>query len=415
MISGSLTFIGSILVFVGILIIAVLTLSSRQSLVVRKRLLIGLGTSVLGSLLYLNLVGTYYGGGDYLLYFRDGQRYASLLLEQGWSAAFAELTREGAVRWWGTRFTSFLSGLLFSAIGASLPSASIVFGLAGFAGTVAIWAAARRAIPTIDGERTLLWLVLYPSLWFWPGILGKDAIVLFGVGVASLGLAGKNGRIRWGLLVLGVAAVFVIRPQVAATVVFALVAGLWLATAHYFTFGRAFQGTLLVGAGIGVVLLAGGNLGVQFFEVQDVVEYVDSRAAVSQQGGGSIEGADKGIALWLAPVNVLFRPFPWEVSGPTGLLASIEMLVLWVLIWRRRRDVRGFIRDNRDSPLVWFAIVFILVYATALGASIGNFGIIARQRVHILPFLILFAAGALQWRPRVAPAPASRYPAVASG
>ena len=77
----------------------------------------------------------------------------------------------------------------------------------------------------------------------------------------------------------------------------------------------------------------------------------------------------------------------------TSLLAALEVLVLWGLAWRRRYNIGAFIRTYRKTRLFWMAVSFVLVYATALGMSLGNVGIIARQRVHILPFIFMFFAG----------------------
>lgn len=393
--------LGLCLVVVGIVLLAMWIGRGNRPLRQTRLLLLGLGTSVVGSLGYLLLVGGYYGGGDYLLYYRAGLEYSALLTGGEWEEALLQFVGEGG-QWWGTAFTIHLSGLLFALIGPTQAGAFLVFGLLGYAGVLCIWVAARRSFPDFNANRYLRWLVLYPSLWFWAGALGKDAVVLFGVGLATVGLAGRDGRTRWVTLGLGLAAVFVIRPQVAATLGFALVAGHWLATVNHFSLVRGVQGVALLAAGVGVVTMASGALGFELFDSQAVTEYVDSRSSVSQRGGSAIEGLEGGVSLWLAPVNTLFRPFPWEANGITGLLASIEMLVLWVVAWRRRGEVVSFVRAYRHTPLLWMSLVFVLLYATALGMAIGNFGILARQRVHILPFLLLLIAGARE-RPGTSP------------
>ena len=403
--------LGLLLIVVGILLL-ILSISVRTASPIRTLLNVGVLISCAGSLAYLYLIGIYYGGGDYLLYWRGGLQYASILTEGDWARAQTEFWNSG--RWWGTAFTIHMSGALLAVIGPTLAGAFLVFGLLGYGGTLCIWQAARRSFPTLDTKRYLLWLVLYPSLWFWPGALGKDAVVLLGIGLATLGLTERNGRTRWVLLALGLVAVFAIRPQVAATLAFALIAGHWLAAINQFSLVRAAQGVALLAGGSWVVLMAGGQMGVELFDSNAVSEYVEGRASVTQTGGGAIAGADEGVSPWLAPINTMFRPFPWEASGPTGLLASLEMLLLWGVALRRRREVRAFIRAYRHTPLIWMSLLFVLAYATALGMAIGNFGILTRQRVHILPFLLLFVVGprkralvrrvAPQHRRRLAPA-----------
>jgi len=236
----------------------------------------------------------------------------------------------------------------------------------------------------------MAWIVLFPPLWFWPAALGKDAIVLCGVGLATLGFVGKHGRIGWLLLSAGVLLVFCVRPQVAATLAFAVAASFWMAVGVQWSAARVCQGALLLGAGVGVIVLSSGAIGVGLFDQEQVEGYLDRRANLSARGGSAI---DEGGARWLAPINTLFRPFPWEVSSATTALASVEVVVLWGLAWFRRRKIMAFVRSQRRSRLFWMALVFVAVYATALGMSISNMGIIARQRVHILPFLFMFIAG----------------------
>ncbi len=125
---------------------------------------------------------------------------------------------------------------------------------------------------------------------------------------------------------------------------------------------------------------------------------MDTRAAGSTIGGSAIDAPGANTAVWLAPITTLFRPFPWESSGLTSHLAAAEVVALWLLAWYRRRRIAAFFRTYRQTPLFWMAVVFILVYATALGMSIGNVGIIARQRVHILPFVLMFFAGTVRQR-----------------
>ena len=199
-------------------------------------------------------------------------------------------------------------------------------------------------------------------------------------------------------MALGVALVFAIRPQVAATLAFGLAAGQWLGSGLRWTPMRMLQGALFLAIGVGIVSMAGGALGLELFNPEEVEGYFDEKAAGLNIGGSAL-GVEK-VDPWLAPINVLFRPFIWEARGVTTLLAAIEVLVLWGLAWRRRQDIKAFVRAHRKTRLFWMGVVFTLFYATALGMSLTNVGIIARQRVHILPFVFLFFAGA---GPRAAP------------
>lgn len=355
-----------------------------------KRLFVaGLFLRVAGALAYLYVIGAMYGGGDYFMYYDLGIGYAKAL----WSGDYDYFLNIFELsRWWGTAFTIWLTGWVLAFFGPTLPGAFIVFALAGFVGVLSLGYSFARAFPAADWRRYFAFIMFFPSLWFWPAALGKDAVVLCGIGVATLGFVGRRNHIRWQLMAFGVFLVFVIRPQVAATLVFAVIAGQWLGTLKKWSAKSTLQAVFLLGVGTAVISMSGGALGVDLFNTEEVELYLMSRGSVSSIGGSAIQSADTA-APWLAPINTLFRPFPWEARGITAMLAAIEVIVLWGMAWYRRRAIAGFVRAYKKSRVFWMAVAFVLVYATALGMSLGNIGIIARQRVHILPFIFMFIAG----------------------
>ena len=67
-------------------------------------------------------------------------------------------------------------------------------------------------------------------------------------------------------------------------------------------------------------------------------------------------------------------------------MISLETVAWLVFCWVQRRVFITKVRSLRSDPFAAFAILYSLVTLLAL-TSIGNFGIIARQRVMVLPFL----------------------------
>lgn len=394
--------IGFLLVLAGVAACAFLISRSRLTVSVRRLLVAGLAIRLVGSLAYLHGIGAAYGGGDYLLYYREGLQLADTAFTGG---AYSIWDPDIWIRdsWWGTSFVTRVTALLLVIIGPTLSGAFIVYALLSYVGILGVAFAFYRAYPAIPLERYLLLVALFPSLWFWPAAVGKDALVLCGVGLATLGFVGRRARPQWALMAVGVGLVFCIRPQVAATLVFSLGAAQWLGAGLHWTLGNIVRGALFVGVGVWVLSLAAGALNVELFNSDEVEDYLASRSEVSAIGGSAMEVAEEGVSPWLATVTTLFRPFLWEARGLTAFLAALEMVVFWGIAWSRRRHINAFIRTQRRTRLFWFAAVFVVVYATALGMSISNLGIIARQRVHILPFLFLFFVGNEEraaWRPQ---------------
>ena len=389
--------LGLSLVLVLLIVLTAWIALVRYSGWTSRWILAGLGLRLAGSMVFLYGIAAVYGGGDYQLYSREGIAYANEIMG-GPHAYFVT-----GDTWWGTTFISRLAGFLFLVIGPTLPGSFLVFSTMGFFGTLAFWTAARRAFPALDVRTSLIWLMAFPSLWFWPSSLGKDSIILLGLGLTVLGFVGARGRTGWATLLLGLFLVFVIRPQMTAVLVLALVAGQSLATLRSGMRGGGIRIILLVAAAVGTLFLVNGALGFELFNVDATTAYIEARASNTSYGGSAISD---DVPVWLAPVTTLFRPFIWEANGPTAFVAAMETTFLWGMIWYRRRRFVAFFRTYRYSPMMWMGIVFVAVYAIAVGLSVANLGTLVRQRIHLLPFLLLPLAGLRRpARPRRVAAP----------
>jgi hypothetical protein len=67
-------------------------------------------------------------------------------------------------------------------------------------------------------------------------------------------------------------------------------------------------------------------------------------------------------------------------------MISLETMAWLVFCWFQRRVFVAKLRGIRSDPFAAFAIIYSVITLMAL-TSIGNFGIIVRQRVMVLPFL----------------------------
>jgi len=117
-----------------------------------------------------------------------------------------------------------------------------------------------------------------------------------------------------------------VRPQVAAVFAFSAVAAEWLASLPRMSLLRSVQGIAFVGGAVSVAILASGTLSVDLFRTDEVELYMLTRAGASNIGGSAM--GDDAVRFWLAPINVLLRPFPWEVSGATEAIAAAEVVGL---------------------------------------------------------------------------------------
>ncbi|HWR57315.1 MAG TPA: hypothetical protein VN328_00380, partial [Thermodesulfovibrionales bacterium] len=302
----------------------------------------------------------------------------------------------------GTAGLDLFTGIVYSFFPHNMEGAFLLFAAFAFVGSVFFYRAFVLAFP--DSTNTLYRIIIFflPSILFWPSSLGKDALVFFGLGLIAYGLVllMRKGSVRGLIWVsVGLAALLLVRPYTAGFLI--LAAGI----ANIFVPNRTSRGSLglwllsgclLVVIGFFVVQQSADFLadsGLKEFSWQGLMDFYQSRKASSTVGGSR---TDLPLVSTLfgplyAIVTVLFRPFVWEVHNPQALLASLESFLFIVLMFKRRRLLFSRIRNMPRDPLIAFLIIFSIVMIL-IQTTTGNLGIIARQRVQFLPFLLMLIA-----------------------
>ena len=172
----------------------------------------------MGGLLYLGLHEGMYGGGDYTLYTTLA---FGALDDVGTVIQVPVIDAYGGVLN-GTSATALVTWWVALVVGRSVVGLFLVFATINFAGAAFFGMAFERAFPGLDPMSVYKWIMLFPSLWFWPSPLGKDALVLAGLGLATLGFVGSARR-QWSLVAAGLAVVFSIRVSYVVLAAAALV------------------------------------------------------------------------------------------------------------------------------------------------------------------------------------------------
>jgi hypothetical protein len=374
----------------GWLVVAV-AVSTRLSPGVKRLLIIGLALRIVGSLTRYEMIFRLYGGlGDSVSYFNAGLQYAELIRNLDFSFLF-ESAGWWAGRWWGTQFQRWITGFVVALIGPSMRGGYLFYSFISFGALCLFGLAFHRAYPYLPTSRYLIWLFLWPSLWFWPSSIGKDSVMLLAVGLVTAGYVGRRNTMGWPLLVAGLALATAIRPHVAGVTVVGVAAAHWLGMFRRMTAWSLAQAVGILLVAIFVLNTALGQLGLDDVDLEGVQEFMETHAVLSSQGGSSIDTPGGGwLQVPMAYVNILLRPFPWEAHNPQALVAALEIVVFWVVVYRRRRRILGVLRHWRKDRFLRLALPLTLLYVAMIGLVFGNLGIIARQRVVILPFLFLF-------------------------
>ena len=195
---------------------------------------------------------------------------------------------------------------------------------------------------------------------------------------------------------LGFAGMFAIRPHIAA--IFAAAAGISVLTQPIGgRLGPVVRIAVLVialGAAVGVAVTASRLVGIESLESEEVGEFIGRRqTGTGERGGSTFTPIDTSTPVGMAFLvpTVLFRPFPFEANNLSALVASVEGLGLLGLILYRFRSVRAAIGAAARNNFLLFSLIFALMFVY-LFSAIANFGIIARQRVQVFPFVFMWIA-----------------------
>jgi hypothetical protein len=298
----------------------------------------------------------------------------------------------------GTGSVRYLTGLVEVFTFEDEFATFVVFSLLGFAGSILFVMACRAALPTVDTKRYALLLLFWPSLVYWPSSIGKESVILFGLGAVAYGGARLLRGDLHGLLITaaGMLAVGLVRPHVALIAMTALVVAVVVGSP-----GRGAMSSVARVALIAALLIGGSVASDEVEALSDIdglnptglVAALDLVNARSSQGGSHFEAARiDGITEYpWGFVTVLFRPFPHEASSVPMLLTSLEALVLAALVIGAIPRLAAALRTIRDEAYVAYAVSFTVVFVY-LFSALGNFGILARQRVMTIPLVLLVVA-----------------------
>lgn len=346
-------------------------------------LLVKLGGAAARNFLLIDL----YGG------VADAGRY------HGWGIEIAESFRAGNFDpglpdYTDTEFIRLFTGILYTVTGPTFMGGFVMYSWLAFLGMFGFYRAFTVAVPDGRARTYALLLFFLPSMVFWPSSIGKEAWMVFSLGIAASGAARTlSGRTWRGLLVAAVGLVLagLVRPHVAGMVAVALAAaGLFLRPRvelrELAPVAKAIG--LVAIAAVTVVVVLYTNRWLQGSGVETETGVTSALEEVSQRTSTGGSEFTPSAFTPLGAFTVLYRPLLFEATSVQSALAALETTFLLVLTVVRLPRIWAALRRFRRTPYLLFAAVFTAVFVVAFSA-IANFGILARQRVQVLPFLLV--------------------------
>jgi len=294
----------------------------------------------------------------------------------------------------GTAAINVLTSLFTSFLGLSLLGTFLAFNILGCIGLLAYDGALREAVRDKDPKLQLMAtvIVLLPSVSFWSAAIGKDAISFLAAGTALY--AALSLRRRAVLMAVAILAMLLVRPHMAALLVTALAISMLRNQEVSFV-----QRTILgIGAAVGCAALvplamqtSGLGVGADFLDLGD---YIETRQQQNLQGGGAIDISRMSLPMKL--FTYLLRPMPFEAHNLPSLAASLDNLVLLLLVVVGLAGMIGRKTASRSDGNRTFLWIYALASWVLLAMTTANLGISMRQKwmfVPMLVFLLLSAAG----------------------
>ena len=353
----------------------------------------GLILRILGAVLrsYVDLE-VYAGASDAEYYHQSGVTLADKFARGDYDTGYPSIT--------GTDFMRWFTGVLYTVIGPSRLAGFIFYAWLGFWGSYLFFRAFTIAVPEGRVRTYARFIFLLPSFLFWPSSIGKEAWMMVCLGLAALGaarfLTGKPGR---GLVMIAVGLwlAALVRPHIAG------ILGIAFATAvvvrapsrkrgHLAPIAR---GLTLMTVGLLAFLLVGRtqsfltDLGVDTSTgVTAVLEQTSERAAY---GGSyvapSIAASPRRVPM--AVLTVLYRPLLIDAHNTQALATGIETTFLLGLSFVRFRSALAAVRHIRRRPYLVMCAANTLLMIFVL-SNVANFGLLARQRIQLLPFFLVW-------------------------
>lgn len=339
-----------------------------------------------------------YGGSDADGYHDAGAELAPLFR----SLIYDDLGKISA-----TRFTEIATGHVYVLAGPSRLGGFMVFSWLAFVGLYMFWRAFTIAVPNGDHRRYALLIFFFPTILLWTSGTGKDAFMMLCLGGAALGLAKllTGGLSGIPLLALGLWGAAVVRPHLVLIFIGAAVASAPIAVlqSRVSAGGSRLSARLVLIAVLGVTTVLAVDRAETFFRVDELnvesAESVTTRVQGTTSRSGSVFDTQDPTSILGYPraaVTVLFRPFPFEVTNAQGLATAFEGVTLLFVGYLSAPRLRQLPKALLSTPYLSWAFAYGAAFVFAF-ASIGNFGILARQRAQLLPVLfVVFAFDGIQ-------------------
>jgi hypothetical protein len=293
---------------------------------------------------------------------------------------------------------SIVTGVVFAIVGVNQAAAFLVFSFLAFIGVTYFYRAFTVTFSGMGNRRYGYVVFFLPSLMFWTSDVGKEALMVFLLGLTAYGcamiLARRGGAKYWVLILACSVGGAFIRPNQMVLAVggfaIAMIFRPTSATTRYEP-GRRTLSLILLGGMVGVAIFVTLNFLPGLHGSLSLTTIAANNSAANNSGAGfgsTVAYSASPVYYWRDVYVVLLDPLPFNAHGGGEWLEAFENMVLVVFAAFSLRQLRILPRAGFARPYVILCGFFVASFCYAF-AALGNLGLITRESVVLSPFLLV--------------------------
>ena len=329
----------------------------------------------------------YHGITDYNRYINQG----ALLSKRFHQFNFSTAGINPPINVLGEGSVSIAAGVVMAIVGVNKLALLFVFSWLAFLATIGFFRAFSVTFPEANHYRYAVLVFFLPSLLFWTAGISKETMMYLSMGMMASGAARILSHQRAGasLLVVGTIIGIYVRPQELLLFMGAFVAAGFFRRRSSARRMRGLRRIAFMALQV-VLLLAALSLSQQLAKHAPVFNL--NKLAQNNIGQKSSLNYHPGPTGYPKDVyTVIFDPLPFNAHGSTQRIAAFENTVILFLFLTGIRRIKALPRAAFTRPYVLMCFLYSVTFPYAF-AALNNLGLIDRERVLLLPFLLVLLA-----------------------
>jgi len=293
----------------------------------------------------------------------------------------------------GTFNIIYINHLFTYLVGNSFYSLKIINSFIGFIGLILLYKTYEYIIKKskINLQNNFIYFFfLFPTVLFWSSILGKDPLNLFFIGVFSYGFIHLIDSFKIKYLLMIIISIWFV-SYIRSWWSIIMVTSIFL---YYLKINSVRNFILFL-----IIMPVFTLLAMQFLQTQGIssidqifLKMSDTSSKLAYGGSSVGVHAIRGFGdyvLWFFPnlFTTLFRPMPWDIRNAFTLIAAIENIILFYLVYKYIFKNWRLIYANK-----YLKFYILLIFSWSLLYVIispTNLGMAVRFKLQVLPLMLI--------------------------